>query len=143
MFRTSAKSYGVILLGLLLGCEASQTTTPLGAGDAAPPPDAGTGPFPTEDAGPPTTGDAGADAQDASVVVAQKKTKLVVVYPAGGKALEVRGSVAPLSWDVSTPMKPLGNDTFEFSVDEGAGAFEWKPLLAGTWSRGPNYRAAK
>jgi len=143
MVRTSTKSYAVVLLGLLLGCDDAQTTPPVGAGDAAALPEAGSGVLPAADGGTQASADAGPDTRDAGVVVAPKKTKLVVVYPAGGKALEVRGSVAPLSWDVSTPMKALGNDTFEFSVDEAAGALEWKPLLAGTWSRGPNYRAAK
>ena len=141
MIRTSSQSYGVIFLCLVAACGDSPApgSTPL-----LPPVEAGveTGApaLPGPDAG---SADGGASDAAPDAPAAPKVTTLVVVYPAAGKPLEVRGSVPPLSWDVGTPMKPLGNDTYELTIAEGAGAFEWKPLLGGTWSRGPNYRAAK
>lgn len=68
---------------------------------------------------------------------------LRVTYPAGARALFVRGSRAPLSWDVGVPMRKVDDTTWTLTVPDLGGALEWKPLLDdATWAKGPNYRAA-
>lgn len=67
-------------------------------------------------------------------------TTLVVRY-AGARAVAVRGSVAPLSWEHGMPMQRASDDTWRLEVPATTD-FEWKPLLDdAVWSKGPNWRA--
>jgi predicted alpha/beta superfamily hydrolase len=112
-----------LLLLLFLGCGA-----PLPGADGGLP-DAG-----TPDAG---AADAGIAPTDAGVT-----TVLRVRYPAGTRAVFVRGSKAPLSWNVGVPMVKENDDTWRLTLSTLSENLEWKPLLDdGTWSKGPNYRA--
>jgi predicted alpha/beta superfamily hydrolase len=66
---------------------------------------------------------------------------LRVHYPAGGHALTVRGSVAPLDWNKGTPLSAAGNDTWTLTILVGE-HLAFKPVLDDvTLSRGPNYEA--
>lgn len=105
-------------------------------------------PPPRPDAGAPDAGPAAVDAgappadagagPDAGVAV----TTLTVRYPAGGRALFVRGSRPPLSWNTGVPMTKVSDDTWTLSLPTLAQDLEWKPLLDdATWSKGPNWRA--
>ncbi|MDB4947056.1 MAG: esterase [Labilithrix sp.] len=58
-------------------------------------------------------------------------------------ALTLRGSAAPLSWDVGVPLASPAAGLYEWHwqvLDGGAPTdLEVKPLLGDTWSRGPNF----
>lgn len=113
------------LLLLLAACGAPLQSVDGGLPDAGSIIDAGQQPI---DAG--TTTDAGVS------------TVLRVRYPAGTRAVFVRGSKAPLSWTTGVPMVKESDDTWRLSLPTLAEDLEWKPLLDDmTWSKGPNYRA--
>jgi predicted alpha/beta superfamily hydrolase len=68
------------------------------------------------------------------------KTIIHVHYPAGSKAIALRGSIAPWSWDKGVAMKPEADDTWTLEAEIKSDA-EYKPLLDdATWARGPNYK---
>lgn len=66
-----------------------------------------------------------------------------VHYPAGLGTLSIRGSSAPLDWNVSAPLVQEAGDptvwVFRADLDR---AVELKPMLGDVWSRGPNYKVA-
>jgi predicted alpha/beta superfamily hydrolase len=71
--------------------------------------------------------------------IASTKTVVRVHYPASGKTIALRGSVAPWSWEKGVALTPSG-DTWTLEATITADA-ELKPLLDDTtWSRGPNYK---
>jgi predicted alpha/beta superfamily hydrolase len=112
-------------------------------GEASPPPspDAGASTDAEVDAGRLDGGplDADVPVPDAGEVAG---TVIRVKYPTGARAVSVRGSKPPLSWDVGLRMEKESDDTWRLSLPTLAGEFEFKPLLDdATWSRGPNYRA--
>jgi len=92
----------------------------------------------TTEAGAGAGGPAGAgDAADAGGV-----TRIRVVYPAG-RAISIRGSGAPLSWDAGIDLIEMGGGVYEFTSREITSELELKLLLDGaTWSLGPNYHVA-
>jgi predicted alpha/beta superfamily hydrolase len=68
------------------------------------------------------------------------KTVIHVHYPAAGKTIALRGSIAPWNWDKGVAMKPEADDTWTVEADIKSDA-EYKPLLDdATWARGPNYK---
>lgn len=98
----------------------------------------------------PVTSDAGvlavdAGAADAGVTLdagSPLVTVLRVTYPAGTRALFIRGSKPPLDWNTGIPMQKVDETTWSLSLPTLAADVEWKPLLDDTvWSKGPNYRA--
>ncbi len=124
-------------LAPLLGCGSSTPTTPaetptdasVPLPDAAPPPDAALvaeAAAPTE-AGPPPP----------------EVTTIVVHASSTTEAMSLRGSQAPLSWEVDLPMRVTGPGEWTYVVPEVRGALEVKPRFRDTWARGPNYLAAK
>lgn len=75
-------------------------------------------------------------------------TIIRVRYPFLGRRVELRGSEPPLSWDRSTPMEYVGDETFEFRTRAFAAGrtVQIKPLLmlnddgsSFKWSRGANF----
>jgi predicted alpha/beta superfamily hydrolase len=118
---------------LLVACGA-----PPGGSDADVSFDAGSSDAGAVDAGRPDAGAVDAGMPDAGLPTT---TTLRVKYLAGTRAVFVRGSRAPLSWDVGLPMTRLDDETWTLSLTGLPGDFEWKPLLDdNTWSKGPNYR---
>lgn len=99
-----------------------------GADGGEPADPGGGGPAPSDDGGVPGDGSTPAVA------------KVRVHYPAGGKAMAIRGARAPLSWTTSLPLRAAGDDTWELSLPALSEPLEWKPMLDDAWSRGPNYR---
>ena len=75
---------------------------------------------------------------EAAIDAAPARATVRVHYPAGSKSIAVRGSLAPWSWDSSTALTLGSEDTWTLEANLSAPA-EWKPLLDGTWSLGPNY----
>ncbi len=106
-----------------------------GGDDGAAPIDA---PLPIDGAAPidaPPALDAAPDAGSATVVR--------VHYPAGTRALTLRGSGAPLSWTSGVAMTAGADDTWTFTITGLAAPLEFKPLLDdATWARGANYHLA-
>ncbi len=87
--------------------------------------------------GSPTATDAG------SVDVATRRTTLRVHYPVGARSLSLRGDLAGLSWERGVSLTRITADVWEWSSDQVARSFEWKPLLDDReWSIGSNYRAS-
>lgn len=75
-----------------------------------------------------------------SETIVSTKTIIRVHYPAGGKTISLRGSVAPFNWEKGAAMTKAAGDTWTLETTLAADA-EWKPLLDDTtWSRGPNYK---
>ncbi|NOU34429.1 MAG: alpha/beta hydrolase [Polyangiaceae bacterium] len=70
-------------------------------------------------------------------------TTVRVHYPAGLGALSIRGSIAPLDWNVSAPLVQDASDptvwVFRANLEKPV---ELKPMLGEVWSRGPNYAVA-
>ncbi len=82
--------------------------------------------------------DAGATVDAGSPFV----TVLRVTYPAGTRALFIRGSKPPLDWNTGIPMQKVDETTWSLSLPTLSADVEWKPLLDDSvWSKGPNYRA--
>ncbi len=82
--------------------------------------------------------DAGATVDAGSPFV----TVLRVTYPAGTRALFIRGSKPPLDWNTGIPMQKVNETTWTLSLPTLSADVEWKPLLDDSvWSKGPNYRA--
>ncbi|TAK28017.1 MAG: alpha/beta hydrolase [Myxococcaceae bacterium] len=78
-----------------------------------------------------------------SVDVATRRTTLRVHYPVGARSLSLRGDLAGLSWERGVSLTRVTADVWEWSSDEVARSFEWKPLLDDReWSIGSNYRAS-
>lgn len=74
---------------------------------------------------------------------ADGSTVVRVHYPAGTRAVTLRGSGAPLSWTAGVALTAGADDTWTFSTTALTGAVEFKPLLDdATWARGPNYHLA-
>ena len=68
-------------------------------------------------------------------------TIIRVHYPAGGRAIVLRGSLAPYQWDRGTNMEPGPDDTWTLRTTGVTAPLEVKPLLDdAVWARGPNYR---
>ncbi len=122
-----------VLLGL--GCSTSSVETPAADRTGAEARDGGSAQAPARDAG---ANDAAADAADAADAAPQRTT-IRVHYAGNAGALALRGSAAPLSWETSAALTPIGNDTYEWSTDAMVD-LEFKPLLDGAWSLGPNYQ---
>ena len=58
------------------------------------------------------------------------------------RALSLRSDLAGLSWERGVSLTRVTADLWEWSSDDVARAFEWKPLLDDqVWSIGSNYRA--
>jgi len=98
----------------------------------------------------PVASDAGALAIDAGAADAGTQvdagaplvTVLRVTYPAGTRALFIRGSKPPLDWNTGIPMQKVNETTWTLSLPTLSADVEWKPLLDDSvWSKGPNYRA--
>lgn len=78
-----------------------------------------------------------------SADVATRRTTLRVHYPVGARSLSLRGDLAGLSWERGVSLTRVTADVWEWSSDEVARSFEWKPLLDDReWSIGSNYRAS-
>jgi predicted alpha/beta superfamily hydrolase len=73
---------------------------------------------------------------------ADAPTTIRVHYPAGARALALRGDAAPLSWSAGVPLTPVAGEpnTYAFTFARLERPVEVKPLLDDTtWSRGNNY----
>jgi predicted alpha/beta superfamily hydrolase len=87
----------------------------------------------------------GIDAPIDAMVDAPPSTDAVVRvhYPAGARAIVLRGSGGSLSWTAGTAMTAGADDTWTLALEDLAAPIELKPLLDdATWSRGANYHLA-
>jgi predicted alpha/beta superfamily hydrolase len=129
----------IIALCLLVGCggvAGSPPGTDAGS-DVRVAPDLGSDLGGALDASPEVGSDAGS--HDAATT----RTTLRVHYPVGTRSLSLRGDLAGLSWDRGVSLTRVTADVWEWSSDEVARSFEWKPLLDDReWSIGINYRAS-
>lgn len=76
----------------------------------------------------------------AEAEVAGKHVVLRIHYPAGSRAVSIRGASGPWTWSKGVAAASGASDTFTYETDALTGPTEWKPLLDDvTWSRGPNY----
>jgi len=72
---------------------------------------------------------------------ATQKTIIRVHYPAAGKTIALRGSIAPWTWEKGVALTAGADDTWTLETTTLTVEAEWKPLLDdATWSRGPNYK---
>jgi len=129
-----SRGYGLLIALLLSGC-GTTGDTPGGPGN--PNDDASS----SDDAAPMPGDDAGAPPD-----LAPAPTTIRVHYPVGSHSLALRGDAMPLGWDKGAPLTagPDGTTFTYVLADLAAAEVLFKPLLDDTtWSRGPNYHAAR